>query len=179
MHSKGVDKISSFVSEVMLLKGDNMITIDIPGFGRVEIEHLVSDFTGTLSENGHLHKDIKERLIKVSEQITVHILTADTFGTAKKELEGLNCSVHILEGARHDLQKEKYVEHIGKERVFALGNGNNDRKMLKAARVGVVVCLKEGCSVDALSGADIFVTSPCDALDLLLETRTMKATLRY
>lgn len=31
-----------------------MITIDIHGYGRLEIAHFVSDFSGTLSEDGSL-----------------------------------------------------------------------------------------------------------------------------
>ena len=29
-----------------------MFKVDIPGFGSVKLEHLVSDFTGTLSVDG-------------------------------------------------------------------------------------------------------------------------------
>jgi hypothetical protein len=31
-----------------------MLKIDIPGFGALELEHLVCDFTGTLSVDGRL-----------------------------------------------------------------------------------------------------------------------------
>ncbi len=31
-----------------------MFELDIPGFGSVRLEHLVSDFTGTLSVDGKL-----------------------------------------------------------------------------------------------------------------------------
>ncbi|RME64076.1 MAG: ATPase P [Nitrospirae bacterium] len=156
-----------------------MIVLDIPGFGRVEIEHLVTDFTGTLSEDGLLIEGVRERLTKLSEKVKIHVLTADTFGTAKKQLEGLNCTVHILEGEGHDRKKAEYVEKLGPERVFAMGNGNNDREMLKKAKIGVAVCLKEGCAIDAIKSADILVKSPLDGLDLLLNPRRLKATLRF
>ena len=61
-----------------------MIRIDIPGFGTVEIEHLVSDFTGTLSEDGTLCEGVKERLNRLADDIQIHVLTADTFNVAKK-----------------------------------------------------------------------------------------------
>ncbi len=38
-----------------------MIVINIPGFGSVRLNHLVSDFTGTLSFNGKLISGVKER----------------------------------------------------------------------------------------------------------------------
>jgi hypothetical protein len=40
-----------------------MLEIDIPGFGRVKINYLVSDFTGTLSLDGKLLPGVKDRLI--------------------------------------------------------------------------------------------------------------------
>jgi soluble P-type ATPase len=51
--------------------------------------------------------------------------------------------------------------------------------VLRAARIGIAVCLKEGCSVEALTAANIAVTSPVDALELLLHTDRLKATLRF
>ncbi len=156
-----------------------MILVEIPGFGKVKIAHIVSDFTGTLSEDGILLKEVRERLNLLAEHVKIHILTADTFGTARAQLEGIKCRVHILEGQRHDIQKMEYVKALGPEHVFALGNGNNDREMLKKARVGVAVCLREGCATDAIKGADILVCSPVDALDLLLRPKRLKATLRF
>lgn len=156
-----------------------MFKLDIPGFGNVRLEHLVSDFTGTLSVDGRLLPGVKERLNKLAEILKVQILTADTFGMAKAELEGIKCDIHILTGDNHDVQKERYLTDLGAERVIAFGNGNNDRLMLKAARIGVVVCLSEGCAVDAIKSADILVTSPTDALDLPLNPKRLKATLRY
>ncbi len=156
-----------------------MFEIDIPGFGFVRLEHFVSDFTGTLSVDGKLLSGVKERLDKISEFLKVHILTADTFGKAKVELKGINCEMHILEGKDHDIQKEKYVKKLGAGSVVAFGNGNNDRKMLNAAKIGIAVCLNEGCSKDAIASADVFVISIIDALDLLLHPKRLKATLRF
>lgn len=78
----------------------------------------------------------------------------------------------------HTLEKRRYVEGLGADGVFAIGNGNNDIGMLSAARIGVAVCLAEGCSGEAAAAADILVQSPLDALDLLLNTNRMIATLR-
>ncbi|MGB9715230.1 MAG: HAD family hydrolase [Thermodesulfovibrionales bacterium] len=156
-----------------------MLEIDIPGFGLVKLEHLVSDFTGTLSFDGKLLPGVKSRLNKIAKLLKVHILTADTFGKARQELEGVNCKMHILTGEDHDIQKEEYVKKLGAENVVAFGNGNNDRRMLKTARLGIAVSLGEGCALDALMSADIFVTSAKDGLDLLLNPKRCKATLRF
>ena len=156
-----------------------MFELDIPGFGLIKLEHLVSDFTGTLSVDGGLLPGVKNRLSEISKILTVHVLTADTFGKARAELQGINCEVHILTGKSHDVQKEEFVRELDAEKIIALGNGNNDRRMLKAAKIGVAVCLEEGCSKDAIFSSDIIVKSAVDALDLLLYPKRLKATLRF
>ena len=156
-----------------------MFELDIPGFGHVRLEHLISDFTGTLSVDGRLVPGVREALNEIAEILGVHILTADTFGMAKTELEGIRCDVHIMTDANLDVRKERYVADLGAEGVVAFGNGNNDRLMLRTARIGVAVCLKEGCAKDAMKEADIVVTSIIDGLGLLLEPKRMKATLRF
>jgi soluble P-type ATPase len=156
-----------------------MFELEIPGFGLVRLEHLVTDFTGTLSVDGKLIPGVKERLNKISEFLKIHVLTADTFGKAKEALSGINCEIHILQGKDLDLQKEKFVKDLEADKVIAFGNGNNDRKMLKVAKIGVAVLLEEGCSVEALCSADILVKSILDGLDLLLNPLRLKATLRF
>jgi len=156
-----------------------MFKIDIPGFGVVRLEHLVSDFTGTLSVDGRILPGVRGQLNEIAKFLKVHILTADTFGKAKEELEGVDCELHILKGKKHDTQKEEYVKKLGADSVVAFGNGNNDRKMLKAARIGIAVSQGEGCAVDAITSADIHVTSANIGLDLLLHPKRIKATQRY
>jgi soluble P-type ATPase len=155
-----------------------MIQIDIQEFGILKLEHFVTDYSGTLSEDGRVLPEVKEKLNALSERLKVHIITSDTFGMARKELEGVNCTLHVLEGPGHTAQKENYVLTLGADRVVALGNGNNDAKMLRAARVGISVCLKEGVSVEALKAGKILVRSPIDAIDLLLNPKRLTATLR-
>jgi soluble P-type ATPase len=155
-----------------------MISIDIPGSARLEIEHFVSDFSGTLSEEGVLMPGVGEKLNELAGKVRVHVLTSDTFGRARKELEGIQCTVNILDGNDHTGQKEQYVLSLGAERVAALGNGNNDVRMLKAAELGIAVCLREGCSSDALMASRLLVMSPLDAIDLLLNPTRLIATLR-
>lgn len=155
-----------------------MLQVDIPGFGPITLEHLLSDFTGTLSVGGKLLPGVEARLNQIAEFLQVQVLTADTFGAAREELKGVNCTIHILSGASHDQQKEKYVMDLGAEKTVALGNGNNDRRMLKAAKVGIAVSEGEGCAVDAIMAANIHVNRAVDALDLLLYPKRLKATLR-
>ena len=62
-----------------------MLEITIPGFGLAKLEHLVSDYTGTLSIDGTLIPGVKEQLNNIAQFLSVHIVTADTFGTARKD----------------------------------------------------------------------------------------------
>jgi soluble P-type ATPase len=156
-----------------------MLEIDIPGFGFIKLIHLVSDFTGTLSVEGKLLPGAKEQLNKIGRFLSIHVLTADTFGMVKSELKDVTCELHILDGKDHDVQKEGYVRNLGASSVVAFGNGNNDRKMLKAAGLGIAVTEGEGCAVDALMAADIHVNSAKAGLEMLLNPKRCKATLRY
>jgi len=152
--------------------------IEIPGRGRLSLEHLVLDFTGTLSVDGALIQGIRERLKDLAQHMTIHVLTADTFGRAAQELEGLPVKITILKAHAEDRSKEDYVIALGADRVAAMGNGNNDALMLRKAALGVAVLEDEGCSVQALVNADIAVKSARDGLDLLAKPLRIKAGLR-
>ena len=77
------------------------------------------------------------------------------------------------------MQKENYILNLGAVNTVAIGNGNNDARILKTAKVGIAVCLAEGCATTAIRTADILTHSILDALDLLLYPDRLKATLRY
>jgi soluble P-type ATPase len=68
---------------------------------------------------------------------------------------------------------------LGSKNVVAIGNGNNDRSMLKAARLGIAVLGSEGCANTAIQAADIIVTDINRGLDLLLNPLRCMATLRF
>jgi len=55
------------------------IAVDIPGFGRLQLQTLVSDYTGTLSRGGMISCEVERRLVRLAEFVEIHILTADTF----------------------------------------------------------------------------------------------------
>lgn len=155
-----------------------MMELEIPGFGKLLLSHLVADYNGTLAVDGRLIPGAAEKLNRLAALLELHVVTADTFGIARQELRGINCVLHILAGENHDRQKEAYVEKIGSGEVVALGNGRNDSLMLAASRIGIAVTEKEGCAVAALVAADILVHSALDGLDLLLNPKRLLATLR-
>ena len=156
-----------------------MIELEIPGWGKLELKHLALDYNGTLSLDGLILKGIEDRLVKLSNTIHIHVLTADTFGKAASQLEDIPCKLHILEKNNEDSQKEKYIHSLDSKNVVAIGNGNNDRSMLKAARLGIAVLGSEGCANTAIQAADIIVTDINRGLDLLLNPLRCMATLRF
>ena len=156
-----------------------MLKIQIPNFGDLKLEHLVLDYNGTLALDGKLLAGVENRLIKLAQILQVHILTADTFGKAAIELKDIPGKLHILKKHKEALQKEEYVKQLGPESVVAIGNGNNDRNMLKTAALGIAVLGAEGCAGAAIQAADIVVTNISYGLDLLLNPFRCKATLRF
>jgi len=156
-----------------------MIEIDIPGFGMVRLEHLVTDFSGTLSVDGKMLPGVREQLSAFASQLAVHIITADTLGTVQREVEGIPGELKLLSLNDQDIQKEDYVKKLSADHVVAVGNGNNDRRMLHAARLGIAVIEGEGASAQAVMASDIVVKNIADALGLLLNPTRCKATLRF
>ena len=152
--------------------------IDIPGFGILNLKHLVLDYNGTIARDGRLLSNIGTTLHELAGHFSIHVLTADTCGTAEQELAGLPCAVQILVGDQIAEQKEQYVHGLGSEQVICIGNGANDRLMLKAARLGISVLEGEGSAVSAIQNADIVVRSIYDAMGLLLISKRIIATLR-
>ena len=155
-----------------------MLTIMIPGSKKIEAGHLVLDYNGTLAVDGKLIPGVKERLATLSKQMTIHVLTADTFGTSPKELSGTNCKLTILRPPFLDEQKKQLITELGKDNVVAIGNGANDALMLQSAALGILVIQEEGASVKALLNAEIVCKSCLDALDLLKNKLRITATLR-
>ncbi|HEY9123524.1 MAG TPA: hypothetical protein VIO15_04235 [Bacteroidales bacterium] len=155
-----------------------MIAIDIPGYKKIELAHLVLDYNGTLAIDGKLIDGVKQLIGQIGSKLNIYVLTADTFGSAKGQLSGLNCSIEILGLSMQDIQKEKYIISLGAENVVAIGNGANDALMLKSSALSIAVIQKEGASAKSIMEADIVCFSIVDALELLLNPKRIIATLR-
>lgn len=156
-----------------------MKTFDIPSFGVFKIENLVFDYNGTLALDGYISDKTKADLLVLCNTFNVYIVTADTFGLARKELENLPLDIKILRTSKEDLEKLEFLKCIGYENTIAIGNGSNDTQMLSNAAIGICILGKEGCSTKALSASDIVVNSIDDAISVILNEKRMIATLRY
>lgn len=155
-----------------------MIETVIPNYKTIRLEHLVSDFNGTLACDGLLIEGVRERLNALSAHLAIHVLTADTFGKAANQLKGVRCKLSILPIENQDIGKSDYVRRLGCDKTCCMGNGRNDRIMLKESALGIAVILEEGASAETLASADIVCTSIVSALDLLSNPLRLVATLR-
>lgn len=155
-----------------------MIQIDIPGSGGLEIAHLVLDYNGTIARDGDLIEGVAEIITALGARLSVHVLTADTHGTVKEKLGDLPCALHVIPPGNQERTKYDYVARLGVENVAAVGNGANDRLMLREAALGIGVIQAEGASFKAIREASVVCTSIHDALNLLIEPARLRATLR-
>jgi len=155
-----------------------MLRVEIPGFQTVEIAHLVCDYNGTLAEDGHLIPGVAEKLRQVAERVTIHVVTADTFGRARQELVDLPCTCIILPPGDQSAAKGDFVRQLGAPQTAAIGNGRNDQQMLQEAVIGIAVLNAEGAAAQTLLHAAVVCRHIHDALQLLLEPRRLIATLR-
>lgn len=155
-----------------------MLELPIPGFKNLHLQHLVLDYNGTLACDGRPLKGVRERVEALAADLTIHILTADTFGTVQDRVAAWPCRVEVIPGEREAEAKVKYIQGLGAEQTVAVGHGRNDRLMLKDAVLGIAVVQTEGTAQEALLAANLVAPGILEALDLLLHPQRLKATLR-
>ena len=155
-----------------------MIQVTIPGDKEIKIAHVVFDYNGTIARDGKLLAGVKEGIATFSEHLTFHVITADTFGLAAGQLKDSPVKLSVLPPGHQDVAKRDYVNRLGCAGTVAVGNGRNDRLMLKAADLGIAVVLREGAAAVTLAAADIVCMGIVPALELLLHPLRLTATLR-
>ena len=154
-----------------------MLTIQIPGREAFPISHLVLDYNGTIALDGEIIPGLQERLEKLCKDLEICVITADTHGTAAKKCAGL--PLQVLTFPTTEVGKIKAAEVCRMEGgVVTIGNGFNDIQMSDAADLSICVIGREGCCGALLAHTDVVVTSIEDALDLLLKSGRLRATLR-
>ena len=155
-----------------------MIELDIPGRGNFKLAHLVLDVNGTLAKDGRLLDKVARALTALRDRLTIHLLTADTYGRQNDIDLQLGLRATRLAGGDEQPQKADYVRRLGAATVIAVGNGANDAGMLVAAAIGIAVLGEEGLAVSALQAADIVAPTIHDALGLLEFPTRLVASLR-
>ncbi len=149
--------------------------IKLPGRGMTNIKNLIFDFNGTLTENRKLSEAGREVLETLSQKYAVYVATSDTFGNAKEELKGLNVKIVTVKSGSEKLE---LVMKLGYASTIAIGNGNNDKSMLKKAVVGIAVIGRDGATPDAINSADIVIGNIKNIIPLLKNRDLIFSVLR-
>lgn len=152
-----------------------MIHIEIPQRGSYQLHHAVFDINGTLAIDGVALVGVADYLHTLSRHLSIHLLTAGTHGNLKELEKELGHSLKIIHTGE---DKVNYVKMLGSDSVVAIGNGANDTGMLQLAAIGIAVLTDEGVAISALRAADVLVTHPVHAIELLLLPKRLVATLR-
>jgi soluble P-type ATPase len=155
-----------------------MIRIEAPGRDTLEIENIVFDLNGTLTVDGRIHPKTKDKINLLAKRTKVYIMTADTRGDSQTVLQKVRAEIVLIEGDDTGKAKEEFVKRLGSARTVAVGNGHNDRLMVKEAGLGLSVLGREGTSSETVKNSDILFASIIDALDFLLKPLRQKATMR-
>ena len=155
-----------------------MIQIEIPSYKDIQIENVVFDYNGTLATDGIVDNNIKNKLEIIQKKVDVYVLTADTYGNVEKNLADTKLKVHIISKENGTDDKVNFIRKLGSSTCIAIGNGNNDKLMIKEAEIGICVIGDEGCSTKTLINSQIVVKNINDCVDLLLNTDRLIATLR-
>ncbi len=154
------------------------LVIEVLGWRRLELEHLVLDLNGTLALDGALAPGVAQAVEELGRSLVCHLITADTFGTAASLFGPGVVALEIIEPGGEGAQKLALVERLGADKVVALGNGANDAAMLEAAALGIAVLGPEGAATAAILASDLVAPGSLAALQLLLKPDRLRATLR-
>lgn len=155
-----------------------MIDITVPGREQFQIDHLVCDVNGTIALDGMLLDGVQDFFERLSQKLTVHLLTANTHGLQNSIDQSLGIKAHIILAGDEKGQKEAFVNSLKPAGVVAIGQGANDAGMLKSADIGIAVMSKEGLAVQTLLAADIVVPDIFSAFNLLEKPLRLTATMR-
>jgi len=151
------------------------IRVEMPASDPLVLTRLLLDFTGTLSCDGLLLPGVSQRLESLGQNLRVTVLTADTFGSAAKQLEGLPVELRRIQTGQ---DKVDFLAGLNGSQAAAIGNGRNDVGMVHGAALGIAVIGPEGCCTELIGAAKVVCHDILSALDLLLNPLRLKATLR-
>ncbi|TVY07515.1 HAD family hydrolase [Paenibacillus cremeus] len=149
----------------------------IPGQERLMINHLVLDFNGTIALDGQIFPFVRDKLVALDKLVKIHVLTADSNGSAYRQCEGLPVEIHVIGKDNQREEKSNFVRRIAPG-VAVIGNGVNDELMFREADLSIAVIGKEGCATATLMASNIVVKDVVDGLDLLLMHHRLIPTLR-
>lgn len=152
--------------------------VDIPGSGKITINQILLDYNGTLAIDGELIPGVAAAIQVLAEQIPIYVITADTYGSVQSALNNTQCRIVTIQETKQDEQKLEHLRALGKKSTMAVGNGRNDRLMLREAVLGIALIQGEGACVESVLAADIVCTDILDVFGYFQTPDRLKATLR-
>jgi soluble P-type ATPase len=152
--------------------------ITVPGIGEYEIKNIVFDYNGTIATDGIIIEGIMDKIVKLSNEFNVYIVTADTFKTVENAFENTTVNVHIIGNSNESQDKKEFIKKLDVNKTIALGNGRNDELMLKEAIISIAVLNDEGISVKTLNNADFLIKDINHFFDMINEPKKLIAILR-
>jgi P-type E1-E2 ATPase len=155
-----------------------MIELNIPGRGRLQLEHLVCDVNGTLALDGTLPVGMVRTLNALKDRLMIHIISADTLGNLQSVERQLKIHAIRINPQEEAEQKAAYVRELGAEQVAAIGQGANDAQMLNEAAIGICVLSLEGTAIETIMSADLVMPGIFEALELFDKPLRMVSSLR-
>lgn len=155
-----------------------MIKIEIPGRFIYTIENVIFDFNGTIATRGKISQSTREKINELAKMVNVYVLTADTYSSAEEECRGLDIKLMTFPKENVADCKAEIVSDIGADNCVCYGNGYNDIKMFEMASLKVAVLGNEGMCSELIFKSDVLVKSIDDGIDLLLNPKSLIATLR-
>ena len=72
------------------------MNIQIPGYKTLDLSFLVLDYNGTIAVDGQIPPEVREALVRLSKDFQIHVLTADTHGTARAMCQGLPLTIQTF-----------------------------------------------------------------------------------
>ncbi len=152
--------------------------IEIPGRDAMEIKAVVLDYNGTIAVDGQLIAGVGDMINELADLVDFHVITADTYGSVEKALTRIRCKVVKIPDNKQDESKLDYLLNLGKDTTICVGNGKNDRLMLKASVIGIALVQDEGACMAAVLAADIVCNSIMDVFAYFKTPDRIRATLR-
>ncbi|MFW9770806.1 MAG: HAD family hydrolase [Candidatus Heimdallarchaeota archaeon] len=157
-----------------------MRTLDIPNYGKITIKNIVFDVNGTIQFKGRISKKFIKYIKDLKRFYEIYLISADTRGNLRHLAEKLHVNyirIFSVETSEAEAKNNELLK-LGKDITVAIGNGNNDYLMLKNAIIGIAILGEEGSTKNAILNSDVILTNVIDAINFLLDEKTMIATLR-
>lgn len=149
---------------------------DIPGRDQLELKTIILDLNGTISVGGKLVEGVKERLRSLTATgFNIIFFTGNTRGDADEIAKELGIQWRLAASAE---AKRQAAQELEPHTCVSIGNGLIDLELMKVVKLGIVTLQAEGVHVQTLLACEVVVPTINDALDLLIDSNRLIATLR-